>query len=38
MSMTGLDVFDRTIHKTNNWLNELMEVLGWHDRHRRTWR
>jgi uncharacterized protein (DUF2267 family) len=34
MSMTGLDVFDRTIHKTNNWLNELMEVLGWHDRHK----
>ena len=34
MSMTGLDVFDRTIHKTNNWLNELMEALGWHDRHK----
>jgi uncharacterized protein (DUF2267 family) len=34
MSMTGLDVFDRTIHKTNNWLNELMEVLSWHDRHK----
>ena len=34
MSMTGLDVFDRTVHKTNNWLNELMEVLGWQDRHK----
>ena len=34
MSITGLDVFDRTVHKTNNWLNELMELLGWHDRHR----
>jgi uncharacterized protein (DUF2267 family) len=34
MTMTGLDVFDRTIHKTNNWLNELMEILGWHDRHK----
>ena len=34
MSITGLDVFDRTVHKTNNWLNELMEVLGWHDRHK----
>ena len=34
MSMTGLDVFDRTIHKTNNWLNELMEALDWHDRHK----
>jgi uncharacterized protein (DUF2267 family) len=34
VSITGLDVFDRTVHKTNNWLNELMELLGWHDRHR----
>jgi len=34
MSITGLDVFDRTVHKTNNWLKELMEVLGWHDRHK----
>ena len=34
MTMTGVDVFDRTIHKTNNWLNELMEVLSWHDRHK----
>jgi uncharacterized protein (DUF2267 family) len=34
MSMTGLDVFDRTVHKTNSWLNELMEILDWHDRHR----
>ena len=34
MSMTGLDVFDRTVHKTNSWLNELMEILDWHDRHK----
>src|SRR5918996_5613258 len=34
MTMTGLDVFDRTVHKTNSWLNELMEILGWHDKHR----
>ena len=34
MSMTGLDVFDRTVHKTNSWLNELMEILGWSDRHK----
>ena len=34
MSIMGLDVFDRTVHKTNNWLKELMEVLGWHDRHK----
>jgi hypothetical protein len=23
-SMTGLDVFDTTIHKTNSWLKEIM--------------
>ena len=34
MSMTGLDVFDRTVYKTNSWLNKLMEVLGWQDKHR----
>jgi uncharacterized protein (DUF2267 family) len=34
MTITGLDVFDRTIHKTNSWLNELMEILGWHDKHK----
>jgi uncharacterized protein (DUF2267 family) len=28
MSATGLDVFDRTIHKTSEWLNALMESLG----------
>jgi hypothetical protein len=28
MSVTGLDVFDRTVHKTNSWLNDLIEVLG----------
>ena len=32
MSVTGLDVFDRTIHKTNIWLKDLMEILGV-DRH-----
>ena len=34
MSATGLDVFDRTVHGTNNWLNDLMQVLGWQDRHK----
>lgn len=34
MSMTGLDVFDRTVHKTNNWLNGLCTLLGWEDRHK----
>jgi uncharacterized protein (DUF2267 family) len=32
MSATGLDVFDTTLHKTNSWLNDLMQVLGWSDR------
>ena len=33
MSMTGLDVFDRTVHKTNAWLKEVMHRLGRDDRH-----
>ena len=33
MSATGLDVFDRTIHKTNVWLKDLMEILDCPDRH-----
>jgi uncharacterized protein (DUF2267 family) len=31
---TRLDVFDRTVHKTNLWLTELMGALGWQDRQR----
>lgn len=34
MSMTGLAVVDRTIHKTNEWLSELMDELGVDDRPR----
>jgi uncharacterized protein (DUF2267 family) len=34
MSATGLDVFDMTLHKTNSWLNDLMQELGWPDRHK----
>jgi uncharacterized protein (DUF2267 family) len=34
MSATGLDVFDTTLHKTNSWLNDLMQELGWPDRHK----
>src|SRR5918996_222921 len=34
MSGTGLDVFDTTVQKTNNWLNELMQVLSWPDKHK----
>ena len=33
MSVTGLEVFDTTVHKTNAWLNELREELGWQDKH-----
>ena len=29
MSITGLDAFDTTVHKTNRWLNELSELAGW---------
>ena len=34
MSNTGLAVFDETIQLTNIWLKDLMEDLGWEDRHR----
>ena len=34
MSITGLDVFDTTVQKTNSWLNELMQVLRWPDKHK----
>ena len=30
----GLDVFETTLQKTNNWLNELMEIMGTEDKHR----
>lgn len=31
MSMTGFDIFDRTIPKTNLWLQELGEALHTED-------
>jgi uncharacterized protein (DUF2267 family) len=34
MSVSGLEVFDTTVHKTNGWLRELMDELGWSDRHK----
>lgn len=34
MSERGLSVFDETVQLTHIWLNELMEELGWEDRHR----
>ena len=32
MSMTGLSVFDETVHITNTWLHEITSRLGWDDR------
>jgi uncharacterized protein (DUF2267 family) len=32
MTMTGLEVFDTTIHKTNVWLKEVMEGIHRDDR------
>lgn len=34
MSMAGLDIFDITIQKTQVWLNDLMDELGWETRDR----
>jgi uncharacterized protein (DUF2267 family) len=36
MKLTGLDVFDSTIQRTNVWLKELMKELNWSD-HRKTY-
>jgi uncharacterized protein (DUF2267 family) len=33
-SARGLDVFETTLQKTNNWLNELMQIMGTEDKHR----
>lgn len=33
MAFTGLDVFDRTVHRANAWLKDLHTTLGWDDRH-----
>src|SRR5712664_2750888 len=34
MSATGLEVFDTTLQKTNNWLNEAMRLLDSSDKHK----
>ncbi len=34
MSFTGLEVFDTTLNKTSIWLGEIMEDMGWQDRHK----
>ena len=32
MSMTGLDSFDETLHRSNAWLHEIAARMGWDDR------
>ena len=32
--MIGLDVFDTTVHKTHAWLHDIMQELGWEERHK----
>ncbi|MBU1206303.1 MAG: DUF2267 domain-containing protein [Proteobacteria bacterium] len=32
MTMTGLEAFDSTIHKTNEWLKDILYQLNWEDR------
>jgi len=34
MSATGIAAFDSTLQTTNIWLNDLMDRLGWQDKHR----
>jgi uncharacterized protein (DUF2267 family) len=34
MSMPGLKVFDATLQKTYQWLNELMQLLDWGDKNK----
>jgi uncharacterized protein (DUF2267 family) len=34
MSSTGITAFDSTIHTTNVWFNDLMDRMGWQDKHR----
>ena len=33
-SATGLEVFDRTLQKSNSWIHDLMQVLRWQDKHK----
>jgi uncharacterized protein (DUF2267 family) len=34
MGITGLDVFDTTVQKTNYWLNDLAQILRWPEKHK----
>ncbi len=37
MSATGLEAFDTTLQKTNVWLNDVMQELGWDDERPRAY-
>ena len=34
MTSTGIDGLESTIHKTNEWLNDIMEEEGWTDKNK----
>jgi uncharacterized protein (DUF2267 family) len=34
MKLTGLDIFDNTVQKTNGWLKDVMQEMNWTDRRR----
>lgn len=34
MSMTGVNAFDTTIQKTNRWIHEVCDEMGWDNRER----
>lgn len=34
MNTAGLEVFDRTVQKTNSWLQDLEQILRWADKHK----
>jgi uncharacterized protein (DUF2267 family) len=33
-TMTGLEVFNTTVHKTYIWLNDIIQELAWEDRYK----
>ena len=34
MSTAGISAFESTVHSTNVWLHDLMDLMGWQDKHR----
>jgi hypothetical protein len=37
MAMTGLDTFNTTVKKSNEWLKEIMKAQRWRDRQRASY-